>query len=501
MPIRPVDIGAIGQGGVVVPGAPGTLSLDNGSTSGTMIDLSWSAPSDNGGGTISGYKIQRSTNSGSSWSDLVSNTGSTATTYTNSGLTRLTRYDYRVAGINEKGAGAYGNAPNHTTTAELPDAPGTLSLANGSNSKTQINLSWSAPADNGGASVTGYRIKQGGSVIVANTSSTGTTYTVSGLSANTAYNFNVAAITSFGTGADGNTPSHTTAGNIAYSTTGSPTITTYGSYRSFKYTGSGTFVITANSASEAFDVFTVGGGGGSGGHQLGVNGGAGGGGTRTTNLPGTVKSYTATVGSGGSNAGSFGNPGQTTEFTDVSDTGPGKHANTGFSSDANGGSQGGSYGYYFYGCCSSSPQHDAGGLGNTGGEGVCDTAGSGYGYAGGGGGGRGSSGGSATENIVISAGSTLAGGTSGNGTYNNYETGSNIGYAGGGGGASNYYLPQGNGTITAASNSYGGGTGYYKNTAGTSITATYGDTNSGGGGGGNNGGGGSGVVIVRIPWG
>jgi hypothetical protein len=80
---------------------------------------------------IAGYKIQRSTNSGVSWSDLVADTGSTGTTYTNTGLTRLTRYDYRVAGINEKGAGAYGNEPNHTTRAEIPGAPGTLSLAAG----------------------------------------------------------------------------------------------------------------------------------------------------------------------------------------------------------------------------------------------------------------------------------------------------------------------------------------------------------------------------------
>ena len=148
-----------GQGGVTVPGVPGTLSLANGTTSGTQINLSWSAPSDTGGGTISGYKIERSTNSGGSWSDLVADTSSTGTTYTNSGLTRLTRYDYRVAAINEKGTGATGNEPYHTTTAEVPGAPGTLSLSAGSTATTEIDLSWSAPSDTGGATVTGYRSK------------------------------------------------------------------------------------------------------------------------------------------------------------------------------------------------------------------------------------------------------------------------------------------------------------------------------------------------------
>ena len=66
-------------------------------------------------------------------------------------------------------------------------------------------------------------------MLVADTSSTGTTYTASGLSASTSYNFNVAAINSIGTGADGNTPSHPTSAYVAVSsTTGSPTEVNYG---------------------------------------------------------------------------------------------------------------------------------------------------------------------------------------------------------------------------------------------------------------------------------
>ena len=42
------------------------------------IDLSWTAPSDDGGAAITGYKIEISTN-GFSWSDLVADTGSTST--------------------------------------------------------------------------------------------------------------------------------------------------------------------------------------------------------------------------------------------------------------------------------------------------------------------------------------------------------------------------------------------------------------------------------------
>lgn len=112
-----------GQGGIRVPGAPGTLSLAAGSPDTTVIALSWSAPSDTGGGTISGYKIQYSTN-GSSWSNVTADTGSTGTTYNATGLTQNTQYWFRVAGINEAGAGAYGNEPNRTTVAAPITATG-----------------------------------------------------------------------------------------------------------------------------------------------------------------------------------------------------------------------------------------------------------------------------------------------------------------------------------------------------------------------------------------
>jgi hypothetical protein len=98
-----------------VPGAPGTLSLALGSPAATVINLSWSAGSTNGG-AITGYKIQRSTN-GSSWSNVVADTGSTGTTYSNTGLTGSTAYYYRVAAINVAGTGGYGNEPTLTTAA------------------------------------------------------------------------------------------------------------------------------------------------------------------------------------------------------------------------------------------------------------------------------------------------------------------------------------------------------------------------------------------------
>ena len=71
-------------GAASAPGSPtGLTATADGETE---IDLSWTAPSDDGGADITGYKIEVSTD-GSSWSDLVADTGSTSTSYSHSGLT------------------------------------------------------------------------------------------------------------------------------------------------------------------------------------------------------------------------------------------------------------------------------------------------------------------------------------------------------------------------------------------------------------------------------
>ena len=107
-------------GSVTEPEAPtGLTATADGQTE--QIDLSWTAPSDNGGATITGYKIEVSTN-GSSWSDLVANTNSTSTSYTHSGLTAGSARHYRVSAINSAGTGPASNVDNATTgAAPAPD--------------------------------------------------------------------------------------------------------------------------------------------------------------------------------------------------------------------------------------------------------------------------------------------------------------------------------------------------------------------------------------------
>ena len=83
----------------------------------TEIDLSWTAPSDDGGAAINGYKIEVSTG-GSSWTNLVADTGSTTTNYSHTGLTAGTTRHYRVSAINSAGTGPASSSDSATTDEE-----------------------------------------------------------------------------------------------------------------------------------------------------------------------------------------------------------------------------------------------------------------------------------------------------------------------------------------------------------------------------------------------
>ena len=176
------------------PDAPSAPSLTAGET---WLDVSWTAPDDNGS-AITGYDVHyRET--GGNWTS-ANHTG-TGTTKRITGLTADTAYEVRVRASNSEGAGDWSPAASGRTeaAAEAPDAPSAPTLTAG---ETWLEASWTAPDDNG-AAITGYDVhyrETGGNWTDAGHTGTGTTKRITGLTADTAYEVRVRASNAEGTG-------------------------------------------------------------------------------------------------------------------------------------------------------------------------------------------------------------------------------------------------------------------------------------------------------------
>ncbi len=185
-----------------VPGAPRSLDAEADGTS--RIELSWLAPTRDGGSRVTGYRIEVSEDGGTRWEDLVTNSHNTGTTYVHTGLEPATRRHYRVSAINRIGVSPASRVVSAITDATVPDAP--TGLVATDVSPTQIDLFWAAPAYDGGATVTGYRIEvsESGTAwtdLVVNTGSRATIFSHTGLLPGSERHYRVSAINRVGPGA------------------------------------------------------------------------------------------------------------------------------------------------------------------------------------------------------------------------------------------------------------------------------------------------------------
>lgn len=143
-----------GGGSPTVPGAP-TLSASAGDA---VVHLTWTAPSD-GGSSITNYNVYRGTSSGG---ETLFTTLGNVTSYDDTAVTNGTPYYYTVSAVNGVGEGAQSNEVSATPQSSgitIPSAPQNLTAVPAKGRGVQ--LSWTAPASDGGSLITGYNIYRG----------------------------------------------------------------------------------------------------------------------------------------------------------------------------------------------------------------------------------------------------------------------------------------------------------------------------------------------------
>ena len=171
-----------------VPGAPTGLSA---TVSDQRVDLIWTAPASDGGQSITEYEYEQG------GSGTWISTGSTATSYMVHNLTNGQPYRFRVRAVNRVGAGAASAASPNITPATEPDAPTGLSATV---SDQRVDLIWTAPASNGGATILRYEYELDFSDTWTSTGGTASSYTVTGLTNGQSYTFQVRAVNRVGAG-------------------------------------------------------------------------------------------------------------------------------------------------------------------------------------------------------------------------------------------------------------------------------------------------------------
>jgi chitodextrinase len=182
------DVSLSGQGGTAQPPATPTGLAVTGTTS-SSVSLAWNASP-----SATSYTVRR----GGANPVTVSGTSTTVT-----GLAAATSYSFTVSASNSAGASAQSAPVIATTTGggtPVPPTPGGLAVTG--TTCTSVALSWSASAG-----ATGYRVYRG-TALAATVS--GTSATVGGLSAGTAYSFRVSAVNAAGESAQSGAVNATT---------------------------------------------------------------------------------------------------------------------------------------------------------------------------------------------------------------------------------------------------------------------------------------------------
>lgn len=196
----------VGLGSVVatLPAQPGPPTFTSAvATSTSTIELTWSAPGDDGGADITDYQVEYrivGAPGDLTWI-TVPHDPTPATSMTVGSLTSGATYAFRVAAITSAGVGAWSDESESVRTLRLPGAPGTPVVV--TRSPTTITVRWSeAPAN--GSAVTLYLVQSragsGSWVTLSRDDAQSRTATFTNLRPGTSYTFRVRAGSAAGDG-------------------------------------------------------------------------------------------------------------------------------------------------------------------------------------------------------------------------------------------------------------------------------------------------------------
>ncbi len=170
----------------------------------SAIDVSWSAPADDGGTPITRYEVQWSADGVGGWNNAGSTPDGTTLTLKNTGMTFGTTRYYRVAARNSRGLSAWSDPPYASATT-LSGVPGQPSLTVRATDANTIALTWTVPADNGDP-ITGYEIQWspdgsvGSWIDLTSPNATATSYDDTPLSPGTERHYQIRAVNGTGNG-------------------------------------------------------------------------------------------------------------------------------------------------------------------------------------------------------------------------------------------------------------------------------------------------------------
>ena len=139
------------------PSTPGSISVPSSIMGGTNISISWAKSSD-AESNLAGYKVERSTNGGSSWSQIYQGT---ATSTTNNVAFGTTSVMYRVKAYDTEGLESGWRTSSRVTVVNnnAPSAPPSIAVPNDVKGGSTLVISWTAASDSDG-NLSGYILER-----------------------------------------------------------------------------------------------------------------------------------------------------------------------------------------------------------------------------------------------------------------------------------------------------------------------------------------------------